>query len=345
MKLKAMLPLVTYPDCNSDAVAANAAAVAEQLGADLHAAAFNADIPDVSNAVSRFLLKLPDLIKEAESVSRTRGERLLGLVKEQAASRKLQLTTSTSTAALALLGEAAAAEARYFDVALLGWEAGNPTSRSSAEAIVFGCGRPVILLPELTSIGKIDHVAIAWDGSRAAARAVADAARILEKAATVSVLTVVDEKPLDHEDAGERLAAGLRDRGITSEDLAIRAEDCPIGVTLQERAIECGARLLVMGGYGHSRFRDFVLGGATEDVLAAAGAPLALKRSRRQRRSLRIGQARSITSRARRWLRPPAAAAPEPRSPRVARRSPGHPGSCRPHPRMASKSATPRDVR
>ena len=205
MKLKAILPLVTYPDCNSDAVAANAAAVAEYLGADLHAAAFNADIPDVSNAVSRFLLKLPELIKEAEAVSRARGDRLLGLVKEQAASRKTQLTTSTSTAALALLGEAAAAEARYFDVALLGWEAGNPTSRASAEAIVFGCGRPVILLPELTNIGKIDHVAIAWDGSRAAARAVADSARLLENAATVSVLTVVDEKPLDQDLARTRL--------------------------------------------------------------------------------------------------------------------------------------------
>lgn len=267
MKLKAILPLVTYPDCNSDAVAANAVAMASHLGADLHAAAFNADIPDVSNALSRFLLKLPDLIREAETLSRRHGERLLGLVGEQAARGGLHLTTSTSTAALALLGEAAAAEARYFDVALLGWEAGNPTTRSSAESVVFGSGRPAILLPELGSTGKIDHVAIAWDASRVAARAVADATLLLERAANVSVLTVVDEKPLAHEDAGERLAAGLRERGIAAEGLAIRGEDCPIGITLQERAIERGAKLLVMGGYGHSRVRDFVLGGATEDVL------------------------------------------------------------------------------
>jgi nucleotide-binding universal stress UspA family protein len=276
MKLQAILPMVTYLDCNSDAVAANAVGMAEQLGADLHAAAFNADIPDVSNALSRFLLKLPELIKEAEALSRSRGERLLGLVKEQAASRKLNLTTSASTAALALLGDAAAAEARYFDFALLGWEAGNPTSRATAEAVVFGSGRPAILLPELTTISGIDHVAIAWDGSRVAARAVADAAPLLERAAKVSVITVVDEKPLDREDLAERLARGLSRRGVASQAFAVTCEDCPIGVTLQESAIERGAKMLVMGGHGHSRVRDFVLGGATEDVLDDLRLPLLL---------------------------------------------------------------------
>jgi nucleotide-binding universal stress UspA family protein len=274
MKLQAILPLVTYPDCNSDAVVANALAMADHLGADLHATAFNADIPDVSSTLSRLLLKLPELIKEAEALSRSRGERLLALVKEQAAARALNLATSTSTAALALLGEAAAAEARYFNVALLGWEAGNPTSRSSAEAIVFGSGRPAILLPELSSVEKVDHMAIAWDGSRVAARAVADATPLLERAAKVSVLTVVDEKPLKNEDAGERLAAGLRKRGLAAEGFALKGADCPIGVTLQESAIERGAKLLVMGGYGHSRLRDFVLGGATNDVLEDLRLPV-----------------------------------------------------------------------
>jgi nucleotide-binding universal stress UspA family protein len=276
MKLQAILPLVTYLDCNSDAVAANAVGMAEYLGADLHATAFNADIPDVSNALSRFLLKLPELIKEAEALSRGRGERLLALVKAQAANRKLNLTTSASTAALALLGDATAAEARYFDVALLGWEAGNPTSRGTAEAVVFGAGRPAILLPELTSVGTINHVAIAWDGSRVAARAVADAVLLLERAAKVSVLTVVDEKPLKREDGGERLAAGLRRRDVHAEAFAIKCEDCPIGVTLQESAIERGAQMLVMGGHGHSRVRDFVLGGATEDVLDDLRLPVLL---------------------------------------------------------------------
>ena len=267
MKIQALLPLVTYPDANTDAAAANAVAVAAYLGADLHAVALEANIPDVSNALSKLLLKLPELIKQAESLSQQRGDHLLSKVREEAAKQSVNLTTSAISAALLLLSGAAVAEARYFDIVLLGWEAGNPTSRECAEAILFGAGRPAILLPELTAIGTIDHVAIAWDGSRVAARAVADATPLFERASKISVLTVVDEKPLKEGGGAERLAAGLKRRGLVAEGISIMAEDRPIGISLQEHAMERGAKLLVMGGHGHSRMRDFVLGGATEDVL------------------------------------------------------------------------------
>ena len=273
MKMQAFLPLVTYPDANSDAVAANAIAVTTFLDADLHATAFNADIPDVSNALSRLLLDLPELIREAEKQSSKRGDSLLAMVREQAAGKDVTLATDTSSAPIALLGDAAATEARYFDITLLGWEAGNPTSQATAEAVIFGSGRPAILLPELTAVGPIGSIAIAWDGSRVAARAVADARPLLERAWKIYVLTVVDEKPLE-KDSGERLAAGLRGRGLAAEAISIHAEDCPVGVSLQDHAIEHGANLLVMGGYGHSRVRDFVLGGATEDVLVDLRLPV-----------------------------------------------------------------------
>jgi nucleotide-binding universal stress UspA family protein len=133
--------------------------------------------------------------------------------------------------------------------------------------VIFGAGRPAILLPELSAVAPFDHVAVAWDGGRVAARALADALVLLDPKTEISVLTVVDEKPLAHADAAERLAATLRKRGRTAAAFSIEAEDCPIGVSLQEHAIERGARLLVMGGYGHSRLRDFVLGGGTADVL------------------------------------------------------------------------------
>ena len=102
----------------------------------------------------------------------------------------------------------------------------------------------------------------------------ADAALLFEQVARISVLTVVDEKPLKHNDIAERLADGLRKRGIAAEGFSIAAEDCAIGTSLQEHALERGARLLVMGGYGHSRVRDFVLGGATKDVLRDLQLPV-----------------------------------------------------------------------
>ena len=74
----------------------------------------------------------------------------------------------------------------------------------------------------------------------------------------------------------QRLADALRKRGLVAEGFAIEARDCSIGESLQVGAIEHGARLLVMGGYGHSRMRDFVLGGATEGVLNDLRLPVLL---------------------------------------------------------------------
>ena len=111
------------------------------------------------------------------------------------------------------------------------------------------------------------HVVIAWDGSRAAARAVADARPFLERASLVSVVTVTDEKQIAEQDGGETLARGLRERGLAVDACPVEAEDRPIAVTLQDHVLRTGADLLVMGGYGHSRIRDFVLGGATRGIL------------------------------------------------------------------------------
>ncbi len=276
MRRQALVPFVTYPEAVTDAVTTNAVAMAAKLDAGLHALAVNVDIPPVSNALSRFLLNTPELIRQAEIKSGKRGMEMLSAVAKRAKQFDMDVTTKTLVAAPALLGDVAARQARYFDFVLVGWEANNPTSQMTAEAVIFGSGRPTILLPELSTIGALDHIAIAWDGSRVAARAVADSRLLLERATRISVLTVVDEKPLDEGEMGERLAEGLRKRGLQSEAVAIRTEDCPIGVTLQDKAIESGAALLVMGGYGHSRIRDFVLGGATEGILNDLRLPVLL---------------------------------------------------------------------
>lgn len=276
MKPHAFVPLVTYPDANAEAVAANAVALAALIDADIHAVAINPDIPDISNALSKLLLDTPELIRAAEATSRQSGKRLLELIGQEAAAAGVEATTLEVVVPLTELAEAAAMHARYFDLSLIGWEAGNSASRMTAEAVIFGSGRPAILLPEMLSVSSIDHVAIAWDGSRVAARAVADAQIFLERSTRISILTVLDEKPLTDKDAGERLREALHRRGLDAQVVPINAEDCPIAETLQQLAIERGARLLVMGGYGHSRMRDFVLGGATNGVLGDLLMPVLL---------------------------------------------------------------------
>ena len=267
MQLHAFVPLVTYPDANTDGVATRMVSFAAGLGVSIHALAVNADIPDVSNALSKILLDTPAMIRQAEAASRERGERLLAAIKAKASAAGVNATTDHLVARPALLGDTAAMHARYFDLSLLGWEPDNATSRMTAEAVVFGSGRPTILLPERSAVGTIDHVAIAWDGSRVAARAVADARFLLEQAERISVLTVPDEKPLKDKDAGRRLVEALGRQGLSANAVQVKAEDCPIAETLQRSATDRGCKLLVMGGYGHSRVRDFVLGGATEGVL------------------------------------------------------------------------------
>lgn len=276
MKLQAIVPLVTYPEANSDLLGTQAASVAAGIGADIHAVAINADIPDVSTALSKLLINTPALIRGAQDASRRRGEHLLAVLEEKAGNTSVPFTTATLSASLTLLGESAALHARYYDLSLVGWEAGNQTSRATAEAVIFGSGRPTLLLPELWDIKPFDHVAIAWDGSRVAARAVTDARFILERAARISVLTVVGEKPLKEKTPGERLASRLRESGLNAEATEIKAQAGPIAATLQQTAIEKGARLLVMGGYGHSRLRDFILGGATEGMLSNLLMPVLL---------------------------------------------------------------------
>lgn len=275
MKLQAFLPLVTYTDPNSDTVAANAAAVAALLDADLNVLAVNVTIPPVSNALSRFLLDVPDMIREAETTSRKHGERLTAAVEAAASAAGVAVRAERIAETQPLLSATAALHARYHDLVLVGLEADNPTSRATAESAVFGSGRPVLLLPETFDADAFDHVAIAWDGSRVAARAAADARPFLARARKVSVLTVVDEKPLAAED-GERLAATLRRGGLEAEAVVLRGKDAPVARTLQDVARERGAGLLAMGGYGHSRVRDFVIGGATEGVLKSLSLPVML---------------------------------------------------------------------
>lgn len=273
---QAYLPLSTYPDANSDAVVANAVKMAGHLDSGLHAMALTADIPEISNALARLMINLPEMIRQAEGDSKARGEQLLAKVREEADKTGMKATTEAVRYLSSILPDIAASNARYYDYALCGWEAGNETSRVLAETVVFGSGRPVVLMPELYSVGSLDHVAIAWDGSRVAARAVADAEHLLRRAQRVSVLTVLDEKPLQEKDPGGRLVASLAKRGLDAAAIGITCEDCPIENSLQERAKAFGAGILVMGAFGHSRLREFVLGGATRGVLADLRIPVML---------------------------------------------------------------------
>jgi nucleotide-binding universal stress UspA family protein len=272
----AFVPLETYPEPSSERAVANAVALAAGLGADIHALALLIDIPKVSNMFSNLLLDLPAMIRKAEAESRATGGRLLAAIEAAAKAAGVGFDKAELTDEQAAIADSAAASARYYDFAILGIAGAGPSGHMLAEAVVFGSGRPAVLVPDAWQPRPIRHVAIAWDGSRVAARAAADAGFLIARAEKVSVLTVFDEKPLPGKDIGERLAATLRRPGLAVEVARIAAEDTGVGETLQGHALDLGADLLVMGGYGHSRIRDFVLGGATQGVLHDTRMPILL---------------------------------------------------------------------
>ena len=275
MRPLGFLPLLTYPDASSEKLVMNAIAVAKHLDLDVRAQCIYVDIPDVSNAVSGILLNVPQMIREAENKSRAAGKKLLDALRTAAAEAGVSITVDEIDAPPAAIGEVAASQARYSDLALMEWDAADSSVRVIAEEVLFSSGRPVVLLPSSVTVEVIDHVMIAWDGSRVAARALADATPFLLRAKRISVATVLDEKPID-ETIGERLALALQRRGLTAKVLAFTVSGRAIGEALQAHALEFGAQLLVMGGFGHSRIRDFVLGGATADVFNDVRLPILL---------------------------------------------------------------------
>jgi nucleotide-binding universal stress UspA family protein len=271
----AYLPLNTYPEALPDDAVRGAAGFAATLGCRLHVTAFAATLPKMASPLGGVLLDVPALVQAAEDKSRAEAQRLLDLV-AATVSGATPAELTTGTAAAGTVPEAAAAEARYFDLTLLPWSAEGAAAQDVPQAVIFGSGRPAILVPPGPAPAALDHIAIAWDESRVAARALGDALPLLAAGGRVTVLTVRNEKHLRDTGLAQTLAAALRLRGIAASHADLELGDGSIAEALQRGASEAGARLLAMGGFGHSRLRDFVLGGATKGILAQLALPTLL---------------------------------------------------------------------
>lgn len=140
-----------------------------------------------------------------------------------------------------------------------------------AERLIFESGRPVLIFPEepvRPLATAIQTAAVAWDGSRQATRAVADALPFLRRAKTVRAFTATDDKPLSSAQA-QQFVEYLAGFGIEAihEDVK-KTDQHSIGNFMEAYVASRGIDLLVMGAYGHSRLREFILGGATRSILA-----------------------------------------------------------------------------
>lgn len=166
--------------------------------------------------------------------------------------------------------------ARRFDLALVRQEEpGQPGAQDLIiEAALFRSGRPVIVVPYVHKDGLEPRRAmVCWDGSETAARAIGDAMPLLERVKNVDAVMVTGEKAKSDELPGADLGQHLARHGLRVDVKTIPAAGIGVASAIMSYAADNAIDLIVMGAYGHSRLREFVLGGATRGVLQAMTVP------------------------------------------------------------------------
>ncbi|HWA19920.1 MAG TPA: universal stress protein [Devosia sp.] len=261
------LPLLTYPDPTPLTALPRALDFCATLAGHLKIAVHLADIPHISNLLGDILVDVDAMIAAAEAQSRTAGSEMIHIVRHQADRMSIGCEIVEVTGRPELAGDSLSRLARTSDYTLLLTSHEDGASHGLAEAVIFGSGGPALLFPALDAPSHLEEIAIAWDGSRAAARALHDSVPILKRSGKTLILTARHDKPID------RTGLAGAQQFLLGHGIASSVEELPetsqeIGQLLQRAALDRGCGLLIMGAYGHSRFREFVLGGATRAVLA-----------------------------------------------------------------------------
>lgn len=166
--------------------------------------------------------------------------------------------------------------ARGFDLSLV--RQNDPEQpgyeNSIITAALFDSGRPVLIVPYIQTGGlRLNRIMLCWDASRNAARAIADALPFLTRGKAIELVTVVSAKAKSDEMREVDIARHLARHHIKVEVEKIIAADSDVPNAILSHAADTSADFIVMGGYGHSRLREFVLGGATRGILGTMTVP------------------------------------------------------------------------
>jgi nucleotide-binding universal stress UspA family protein len=166
--------------------------------------------------------------------------------------------------------------ARRFDLSVIGQFERDRDHRTNIviEAALFDSGRPVLIVPFIQKDRlKLDHVMVCWDGSRAATRAIADAMPFLTRSRKASIVVGDTQSAKSADLPGADIATHLSRHGVNATVERIPVSKIDVSNAILSNAADTSADLIVMGGYGHSRLREFILGGTTRGMLASMTKP------------------------------------------------------------------------
>lgn len=274
-----LLQIDSYPEAPSEAAIEQAARFAAAVGGVLSGLAVEVEIRAPTNRLADHLIGLSRLAKEEEAKSRRACQAALEMFSTKAEAAGVRGDALHGRADLYCIGDYVAERAKTRDLCIVPRADHLDGQTSVAEAVVFGSGRPVLVFHPVDAAllsGGLSAVVLAWDGSRSAARAMAGALPVMLRAREVRVLTVINEKPNARSGLGRDAVRHLKVHGVNAVVDEVDAGRRRIGEVLNDYAVNCGSDLLVMGAYGRSRVREFILGGATEHMLRDSKTPLLL---------------------------------------------------------------------
>lgn len=169
---------------------------------------------------------------------------------------------------------------RHSDLVILGQadpDKASARARHLVEEVTLSAGRPSLVVPYIGAAETLGRrVLVAWDAGREATRALNDALPILKAAESVVILSINPRPGYDAhgDEPGADIALHLARHDVAVDVQRTQVKDIDIGEALLSRLADAGSDLLVMGAYGHSRLREFVLGGVTRTLLAEMTVPV-----------------------------------------------------------------------
>lgn len=261
-----------------DAAVDYAVSAASALGAHLTgvAVSYEIDVPPVyTEAFST------DFLQVQREESRRLAQRAVDYFGEASRSVNLPSEVRTIDGTPGGAAEQIGVIARLYDLAIVSQADADNLGAEEVitEAVLFDSGRPVLLVPKKQQKPfSAKRILVAWDGSRTSARAVAEARPLLAQADLVEAVVVETGKSKKKRELpGADLARHLarHDKIVELRRLVPGADESIVDVLLKEIAAR-DIDIVVMGGYGHSRLREFVLGGVTQEMLERMTVPVFL---------------------------------------------------------------------
>jgi nucleotide-binding universal stress UspA family protein len=252
-----------------------AASLAAYFGAHMTglSIAYEIDVPPF------YMGALPtDFIDAQMTENQAAADKATARFKEIAGAAGVTFDARSLSASLGVAAGSFAHMARLYDLTVVAQP--NPDlpgpEEVIAETVLMESGRAVLMVPYVQKAPfAVDRVVVAWDGGRASARALAESLPLLHRAKTVEVLRVVQAHAETADEEGPEVVRHLARHNLEAvvRTLPVGSGESVSSAILNEIA-DRGADLVVMGGYGHSRLRELVLGGVTRDILGSMTVPV-----------------------------------------------------------------------